>query len=208
MIEEAKIVEIDYVNHRGERSARRVFPVKLEFHPEVGWTVQAVDLTCPPGSGGDSATGRLRCFALAGTSGWRPVAEGEGPEGEQGEEGAENAPTREGGNRDVPQGRIGGFALTHPVLDPATHHHRAVMAFADSRHFPAGGPEDAAWARRRAAELAAESGEPAVAFPEGVLSPVNRERRMPCVALLSQLSEEEAKRGEKFMPPAKEAGGV
>jgi hypothetical protein len=51
MIEEAKICEIDYVNHRGERALRRVLPLRFYFaptgttlHPGPGWFLEALDL--------------------------------------------------------------------------------------------------------------------------------------------------------------------
>jgi predicted DNA-binding transcriptional regulator YafY len=61
-------VEIDYVNHRGERSTRRIIPIGIrfgstEYHPELQWLMCANDLTKED----------VRTFAMKDICGWRPV---------------------------------------------------------------------------------------------------------------------------------------
>lgn len=49
---ESRVVEIDYTNHRGERSVRRIepdddFPMRFgrtAYHPEPQWLLDAMDL--------------------------------------------------------------------------------------------------------------------------------------------------------------------
>jgi 8-oxo-dGTP pyrophosphatase MutT (NUDIX family) len=62
-------VEIDYVNHRGERSIRRIFPIAIRFgstehHPELQWLLGAIDLMKDD----------LRTFAMKDIHGWRPLS--------------------------------------------------------------------------------------------------------------------------------------
>jgi ADP-ribose pyrophosphatase YjhB (NUDIX family) len=59
-------VEIDYVNHRGERSIRRIIPIGIrfgstEYHPELQWLMCANDLTKDD----------VRTFAMKDIYGWR-----------------------------------------------------------------------------------------------------------------------------------------
>jgi len=65
-----QIVEIDYVNWRGERSIRRILPVKIHFasskwHPKPQWLLNAEDL-------GKRDT---RDFAMKDIQSWRPVSQ-------------------------------------------------------------------------------------------------------------------------------------
>lgn len=62
-------VEIDYVNHRGERSMRRIIPIGIrygstEYHPELQWLMCANDLTKDD----------VRTFAMKDILGWCSVA--------------------------------------------------------------------------------------------------------------------------------------
>ena len=62
-----QIVEIDYVNWRGERSIRRILPMTLHFaankwHPEPQWLLNAEDL-------GKRET---RDFAMKDVHSWKP----------------------------------------------------------------------------------------------------------------------------------------
>jgi ADP-ribose pyrophosphatase YjhB (NUDIX family) len=60
-------VEIDYTNHRGERSIRRIIPIGIrfgstEYHTELQWLMCANDLTKDD----------VRTFAMKDIHGWRP----------------------------------------------------------------------------------------------------------------------------------------
>lgn len=64
------LVEIDYVNWKGERALRRIVPVELwfgctEYHPENQWLLKAWD----------ERKEALRDFALSGVREWRRVGE-------------------------------------------------------------------------------------------------------------------------------------
>jgi predicted DNA-binding transcriptional regulator YafY len=66
MSDPTKEVRIDYTNHRGERSWRRILPLSLSFensqwHPETQWILEAVD--CDKNA--------IRDFALASIHEWR-----------------------------------------------------------------------------------------------------------------------------------------
>lgn len=65
-----QVVEIDYTNWRGERSKRRIVPMRLswennEWHPETQWILHALDM--------DKREGRD--FALASIHSWTPAPE-------------------------------------------------------------------------------------------------------------------------------------
>ena len=58
-------VQIDYTNWRGERSVRKIHPLRLtfennEWHPESQWLLEAVDLE----------KGEVRTFALSKIHSW------------------------------------------------------------------------------------------------------------------------------------------
>ena len=60
------VVEIDYTNQRGERSTRRVVPLRWDFkstphHRKMQWMMQAIDLD----------KNDIRDFAMADIQGWR-----------------------------------------------------------------------------------------------------------------------------------------
>ena len=64
----AEIIEIDYVNWRGQRSTRTIKPLRLvwgsnEWHPTPQWLVEAID--CEKGD--------VRGFALKGIRTWSPL---------------------------------------------------------------------------------------------------------------------------------------
>lgn len=49
MSSHSKVVEIDYTNHRGVRSTRRIVPYAIswennEWHPETQWILEADDI--------------------------------------------------------------------------------------------------------------------------------------------------------------------
>ncbi len=63
-----QVVEIDYTNWRGERSKRRIVPMRLlwensEWHPETQWVLYALDVEKQEG----------RSFALASIHSWAPA---------------------------------------------------------------------------------------------------------------------------------------
>jgi predicted DNA-binding transcriptional regulator YafY len=63
-------VEIDYTNHRGERSIRRIIPIGIrfgstEYHTELQWLMCANDLTKDD----------VRTFAMKDVHAWRPVTD-------------------------------------------------------------------------------------------------------------------------------------
>jgi predicted DNA-binding transcriptional regulator YafY len=65
-------VVIDYTNHRGERSLRRVEPDRhyfgsAEWHPEPQWLLDALDLDLD----------EYRTFAVKDIHSWRPATEEE-----------------------------------------------------------------------------------------------------------------------------------
>lgn len=60
------VVTIDYTNWRGERSTRKIGPLRIDFtsnewHPESQWMVQAVDIE----------KGEKRWFALDNIHSWK-----------------------------------------------------------------------------------------------------------------------------------------
>ncbi|MGP7813776.1 WYL domain-containing protein [Glutamicibacter soli] len=60
-----KNVIIDYINHRGERSSRRIHPIRIwfgstEWHPSNRWLLEAHDY----------ARDSIRNFALSDVHGW------------------------------------------------------------------------------------------------------------------------------------------
>ncbi len=62
------VVQIDYVNHRGERAWRTVLPESIrwdatEWHPEKQWLLWAWDFDRQA----------VRAFALKDVHGWRPL---------------------------------------------------------------------------------------------------------------------------------------
>lgn len=62
------LVEIDYVNWRGERALRRIVPLELwfgssEYHPDEQWLLKAWD----------EDKNAERDFALSGIKGWKAV---------------------------------------------------------------------------------------------------------------------------------------
>lgn len=62
-----KIVEIDYTNHAGERSNRRIVPLQMtfkstEWHPVAQWILDAMDV--------DKAA--ERSFAMKDIHSWTP----------------------------------------------------------------------------------------------------------------------------------------
>lgn len=63
-------VLIDYTNWRGERSTRRIRPLRIafeknEWHPDMRWLLEAIDLD----------KGEERTFALSGIHSWTPFDE-------------------------------------------------------------------------------------------------------------------------------------
>lgn len=64
------LVSFDYVNYRGERSRRRVRPIRMWFgstayHPHAQWLLEALDLDRQ----------ETRDFALADVAGWRRLVD-------------------------------------------------------------------------------------------------------------------------------------
>ena len=62
-----QIVEIDYTNWRGERSKRRIVPMRLtwennEWHPETQWLLEALDVEKK----------EMRTFAFTNIHSWSP----------------------------------------------------------------------------------------------------------------------------------------
>lgn len=67
-MENAAVI-IDYTNWRGERSERRVRPLRLHFeankyHPGIQWLLEAIDLE----------KNAVRMFAMASVHSWRADA--------------------------------------------------------------------------------------------------------------------------------------
>jgi predicted DNA-binding transcriptional regulator YafY len=65
MGQEQKVVVIDYTNWRGERSKRRIQPLRItfgnnEWHPDKQWLLKAIDLDKK----------EIRFFALANIHSW------------------------------------------------------------------------------------------------------------------------------------------
>lgn len=66
---EAPCVEVDYINHRGERRWRKIRPVAIgpttsEWHPGgLQWILWAIDME----------DGKQKDFAMTGIKGWRNV---------------------------------------------------------------------------------------------------------------------------------------
>ena len=65
MADPRRIVTIDYTNHRGERSIRRILPIEISFennewHHTTQWILYAVDMD----------RGEERTFALANVHEW------------------------------------------------------------------------------------------------------------------------------------------
>jgi predicted DNA-binding transcriptional regulator YafY len=71
-------VEIEYVNHRGVRSIRRIIPIGIrfgstEYHTDLQWLMCANDMTKED----------IRTFAMKDIHAWRPItADGKTPMGE------------------------------------------------------------------------------------------------------------------------------
>jgi predicted DNA-binding transcriptional regulator YafY len=69
LVEPAKVVSIDYTNHRGERGVRKIVPVhggivfrSSEWHREPQWLLDALDID----------KDEIRCFAIASIHSWTP----------------------------------------------------------------------------------------------------------------------------------------
>ncbi len=63
-----QVVEIDYTNWRGERSTRKIVPMRIafensEWHPETQWILEALDVE----------KHELRGFAFANIHSWKPA---------------------------------------------------------------------------------------------------------------------------------------
>lgn len=59
------LAKIDYVNWRGERATREIFPLRIEWcsnewHPTPQWLLVAVD----------TQKAEIRSFAMSGIRGW------------------------------------------------------------------------------------------------------------------------------------------
>ncbi len=179
MIEERKIVELDYVNHRGERTTRRVRPLDLKYHDREGWVLQAIDLThVPDGETSDCAADRVRCFPLSGVIGpWRSAMPPDGAPVE-----IATTPTREPGNRHVP-------VLTCGTIFDAV---------------PAPPADLLAWHRDYAQKMADDTGEAHLVFPEGLRGVCGEGPRLPCVVAESQVDLMYRGKGERIEPAKKE----
>lgn len=65
-----KYVIIDYINHRGERSNRKILPMNFgygstEWHTENQWLLEALDID----------KGEIRTFAVKDIHSWKPYSE-------------------------------------------------------------------------------------------------------------------------------------
>lgn len=63
-----QVVEIDYTNWRGERSIRKIVPMRIawensEWHPETQWILEAIDIEKQEN----------RSFAFASIHSWTPA---------------------------------------------------------------------------------------------------------------------------------------
>jgi predicted DNA-binding transcriptional regulator YafY len=67
-----EIVTIDYTNWKGERSTRRIHPLRIafennEWHHDTQWLLEAVDLT----------KGQVRTFAMGNIHSWEAALKGD-----------------------------------------------------------------------------------------------------------------------------------